>query len=126
MWTAFTTDDRGLRLTVFGTEQGLRYRIPFKPVEDVMSYLAARRTPDGRFVGVMGDDGEKLVPGRAPMPTAGATNGGSSVLRGNRSKRRLAQHGHALDLAPGPPPDRPSLLSHGFLSRNVRVGSSAR
>ena len=60
MWTAFTTDDRGLRLTVFGTEQGLRYRIPFKPVEDVMSYLAARRTPDGRFVGVMGDDGEKL------------------------------------------------------------------
>lgn len=60
MWTAFTTDDRGLRLTVLGTEQGLRYRIPFKPVEDVISYLAERRTPDGRFVGVMGDDGEKL------------------------------------------------------------------
>jgi 4-alpha-glucanotransferase len=60
MWTAFTTDDRGLRLTVFGTEQGLRYRIPFKPVEDVISYLAQRRTLDGRFVGVMGDDGEKF------------------------------------------------------------------
>jgi alpha-amylase len=60
MWTAFTTDDRGQRLTVFGTEQGLRYRIPFKPVDDVMAYLADRRTPDGRFVGVMGDDGEKL------------------------------------------------------------------
>ena len=60
MWTAFTTDDRGLRLTVFGTEQGLRYRIPFKPVEDVISYLRERVTPDGRFVGMMGDDGEKF------------------------------------------------------------------
>ncbi|HEX7590987.1 MAG TPA: hypothetical protein VF375_03480, partial [Candidatus Limnocylindrales bacterium] len=60
MWTAFTTDDRGKRLTVFGTEQGLRYRIPFKPVEDVISYLADRRTDDGRLVGMMGDDGEKF------------------------------------------------------------------
>jgi 4-alpha-glucanotransferase len=60
MWTPFTTDDRGLRLTVFGTEQGLRYRIPFRPVEDVISYLRERVTPDGRFVGMMGDDGEKF------------------------------------------------------------------
>ena len=60
MWTAFTTDDRGRRLTVFGTEQGLRYRIPFQPVEDLISYLRARATPDGRFIGMMGDDGEKL------------------------------------------------------------------
>ena len=60
MWTAFTTDDRGRRLTVFGTEQGLRYRIPFKPVEDLISYLRGRVTPDGRFVGMMGDDGEKF------------------------------------------------------------------
>ena len=60
MWTAFTTDDRGKRLTVFGTEQGLRYRIPFKPVEDLISYLAAHQTDDGRLVGMMGDDGEKF------------------------------------------------------------------
>ena len=60
MWEAFTTDDRGKRLTVFGTEQGLRYRIPFKPVEDLIGYLANRRTDDGRFVGMMGDDGEKF------------------------------------------------------------------
>ncbi|MGA3056468.1 MAG: alpha-amylase/4-alpha-glucanotransferase domain-containing protein [Candidatus Limnocylindrales bacterium] len=60
MWTAFTTDDRGRRLTVFGTEQGLRYRIPFKPVEDLIAYLRERATPDGRFVGTMGDDGEKF------------------------------------------------------------------
>jgi hypothetical protein len=60
MWTAFTTDDRGKRLTVFGTEQGLRYRIPFKPVDDVISYLRDRVSVDGRFVGMMGDDGEKF------------------------------------------------------------------
>ncbi len=60
MWTAFNTDDRGKRITVFGTEQGLRYLIPFKPVEDLISYLRARATPDGRFVGTMGDDGEKF------------------------------------------------------------------
>jgi alpha-amylase len=60
MWTAFTTDDRGRRLTIFATEQGLRYRIPFKPVADVISYLRERTTPDGRFVGMMGDDGEKF------------------------------------------------------------------
>ena len=60
MWSPLTTDDRGRRLTVFGTEQGLRYRIPFKPVEDVISYLRERTTPDGRFVGMMGDDGEKF------------------------------------------------------------------
>jgi 4-alpha-glucanotransferase len=60
MWTPFNTDDRGLRLTVFGTEQGLRYRIPFKPVEDLVEYLRARTTPDGRYIGTMGDDGEKF------------------------------------------------------------------
>jgi alpha-amylase len=60
MWAPLTTDDRGRRLTVFGTEQGLRYRIPFQPVEDVISYLRERTTPDDRFVGMMGDDGEKF------------------------------------------------------------------
>jgi 4-alpha-glucanotransferase len=60
MWTPFNTDDRGLRLTVFGTEQGLRYRIPFKPVDDLIEYVRARTTPDGRFIGTMGDDGEKF------------------------------------------------------------------
>jgi alpha-amylase len=60
MWAPLTTDDRGRRLTVFGTEQGLRYRIPFQPVEEVISYLRMRTTADGRFVGTMGDDGEKF------------------------------------------------------------------
>jgi alpha-amylase len=60
MWAPLTTDDRGRRLTVFGTEQGLRYRIPFRPVDEVIAYLRERTTPDGRFVGMMGDDGEKF------------------------------------------------------------------
>jgi alpha-amylase len=60
MWTPFTTDDRGLRLSVFGSEQGLRYRMPFAPVEDVISHLRRRVSEDGRFVGMMGDDGEKF------------------------------------------------------------------
>ena len=29
LWGAYTTEDQGDLLTVFGTEQGLRYRIPF-------------------------------------------------------------------------------------------------
>ena len=60
MWSAFTTDDQGERLTIFGTEQGLRYRIPFGQVEDLIAYLRDHATEDGRRVGMMGDDGEKF------------------------------------------------------------------
>ena len=60
MWSTFTTDDQGERLTVFGTEQGLRYRIPFGQVEDLIDYLRDHATEDGRRVGMMGDDGEKF------------------------------------------------------------------
>jgi alpha-amylase len=60
MWSTFTTDDQGERLTVFGTEQGLRYRIPFGQVDDLIVYLRAHATEDGRRVGMMGDDGEKF------------------------------------------------------------------
>ena len=59
-WWAYTTDDQGRRLTVFGTEQGLRYLIPFQPVEDVIEHLRAHATPEGDRVGTMGDDGEKF------------------------------------------------------------------
>jgi alpha-amylase len=65
MWSTFTTDDQGARLTVFGTEQGLRYRIPFGHVEDVVAYLRDHATDDGRRIGMMGDDGEKF--GAWPM-----------------------------------------------------------
>ncbi len=60
LWGAYTTDDQGSLLTVFGTEFGLRYRIPFGEVDDVIEYLRAHATEDGRRVGMMGDDGEKF------------------------------------------------------------------
>ncbi len=60
LWGAYTTEDQGSPLTVFGTEQGLRYRIPFGSVEDVIDYLRAHATEAGDRVGMMGDDGEKF------------------------------------------------------------------
>ena len=60
MWGTYTTDDQGRLLTIFGTEKGLRYRIPWKPVEDLIDYLRESATEDGGRVGIMGDDGEKF------------------------------------------------------------------
>ena len=60
LWGPYTTDDQGQRLEVFGTEQGLRYRIPFRDVEDVVAYLKTHATEAGDRLGVMGDDGEKF------------------------------------------------------------------
>ncbi len=60
LWGPYTTEDQGQRLTVFGTEQGLRYRIPFRDVEEVIDYLRVHATDDGTRVGMMGDDGEKF------------------------------------------------------------------
>jgi alpha-amylase len=60
LWGPYTTEDQGRLLTVFGTEQGLRYRIPFREVDDVIEYLRDHATDDGDRVGMMGDDGEKF------------------------------------------------------------------
>ncbi len=60
LWGPYTTDDQGKILTVFGTEQGLRYRIPFSEVADVIGYLRDHATEAGDRVGTMGDDGEKF------------------------------------------------------------------
>jgi 4-alpha-glucanotransferase len=60
LWGAYTTEDQGRLLTVFGTEQGLRYRIPFRDVEDVIAYLRDNATDAGDRIGIMGDDGEKF------------------------------------------------------------------
>jgi hypothetical protein len=60
LWGAYTTDDQGKRLAVFGSQQGLRYRIPFGEVEDVLAYLRAHASEDGSGVALMGDDGEKF------------------------------------------------------------------
>ncbi len=45
---------------MFGTEQGLRYRIPFREVDEVIDYLRGQATDAGDRVGMMGDDGEKF------------------------------------------------------------------
>ena len=60
LWGPYTTEDQGQLLRVFGTEQGLRYRIPFRNVEEVIDYLRQHATEDGDRVGMMGDDGEKF------------------------------------------------------------------
>jgi len=60
LWGPYTTDDQGKVLTVFGTEQGLRYRIPFFGVDEVIRYLRDHSTEAGDRVGTMGDDGEKF------------------------------------------------------------------
>ena len=59
-WGSYSTDDQGYRVLVFGSEQGLRYRIPFRPVEEVIEYLREHATEAGELVGMMGDDGEKF------------------------------------------------------------------
>ena len=60
MWGPYTTEDQGRLLRVFGTEQGLRYRIPFHEVDEVIEYLREHATEAGERVGTMGDDGEKF------------------------------------------------------------------
>ena len=60
LWGSYTTDDQGKHITVFGTEQGLRYRIPFAEVDDVIGYLRDHATEAGDRLGTMGDDGEKF------------------------------------------------------------------
>ncbi|MFL5675690.1 MAG: alpha-amylase/4-alpha-glucanotransferase domain-containing protein, partial [Chloroflexota bacterium] len=59
-WGPYSTDDQGRSVRVFGTEQGLRYRIPFRVVGDVIGYLRDRATDAGERIGTMGDDGEKF------------------------------------------------------------------
>ena len=63
MWGTYTTDDQGRQLTIFGTEKGLRYRIPWRPVKELVDYMreASEAAPPGtRRLGIMGDDGEKF------------------------------------------------------------------
>ncbi|MDA8203687.1 MAG: DUF1926 domain-containing protein [Chloroflexi bacterium] len=60
MWGAYVTEDQGRLLRVFGTGQGLRYRIPFGEPGDVITHLRDNATEDGHRLGFMGDDGEKF------------------------------------------------------------------
>ncbi len=56
----YITEDQGNMITLFGTNEQMRYLIPYKEPEEIRNYLAdlSERTP-GRLV-VYGDDGEKF------------------------------------------------------------------
>jgi alpha-amylase len=56
----FVTEDQGSIITVLATDQGLRYRIPFRPVDEVIGYLRGMATDAGDRLATMGDDGEKF------------------------------------------------------------------
>jgi alpha-amylase len=60
LFGAYTTDDQGRRLTLFGTDRGLRYGVPFGSVPRTIAYLQGLATADGGRLAVMGDDGEKF------------------------------------------------------------------
>jgi len=60
MWGPYVTEDQGSVVRVFGTEQGLRYLIPFHEVDEVIDYLREHATEAGDRLGTMGDDGEKF------------------------------------------------------------------
>ena len=59
-WGTWSTDDQGLRLTLFASEQGLRYMMPWATVDETIAHLRANATRDRSRIGLMGDDGEKF------------------------------------------------------------------
>jgi len=84
-WSAYTTDDQGRRLTVFGTEQGLRYMIPFQDVEKVIEHLRAHATPAGDRLATMA---RSSAGGPGPLNTAGVAASGWSGSSGRSSQTR--------------------------------------
>lgn len=52
----FVTEKAGAPLAIFPIDQGLRYRIPFAPVEEVLEYFSGRAGQTLTY----GDDGEKF------------------------------------------------------------------
>ena len=60
LWGAYTTEDQGRLLTVFGSDKQLRYAIPFGRVDEAIDHLLTNATAAGERLAVMGDDGEKF------------------------------------------------------------------
>ena len=100
LWGPYTTDDQGRVLTIFGTEQGLRYRIPFAEVDDVIGYLRDHAT----------ERGDRL---------------GRAVLLGARGRKRLADDDHAIGLARWPRPGPVPSPAARFCSPRAAVRESA-
>jgi len=60
IYGAYTTDDQGRLLTLFGTDRRLRYGVPFGRIPSTIAHLRRQATDDGERIAVMGDDGEKF------------------------------------------------------------------
>lgn len=56
----YLTEEQGYPLKVFPTSKYLRYSIPWRGVEEVITYLHAHASASEAKVAVMGDDGEKF------------------------------------------------------------------
>ena len=127
LWGPYTTEDQGHLLRVFGTEQGLRYRIPFRDVEDVIDYL---REPRDRGRRPGRDDGRRRREVRRLADDLGALLGrgplGRAVLRGARGERRLADDDDPVGLAGRPSADRPGLHPDRLVRGDGRVGTAGR
>ncbi len=54
----YVTEEQGRAVNIFATGQPLRYRIPWRPVEEIIEFLHDNLR-DGQ-IAVMGDDGEKF------------------------------------------------------------------
>jgi hypothetical protein len=59
IYGSYVTEKEGQTLSLLATPMIMRYLIPFKPVEDVLSHLRTMEK-EGRTVAVYGDDGEKF------------------------------------------------------------------
>jgi hypothetical protein len=55
----FITEEEGARVAILPSAKGLRYRIPWAPLGELMGWLRAQAGDDGGVL-VMGDDGEKF------------------------------------------------------------------
>ena len=127
LWGPYTTEDQGRLLRVFGTEQGLRYRIPFRDVEEVIDYLREHATEDGTRVGMMGDDGEKF--GAWPTTWEHCWGKRRWVERFFEALEANADWLTTVDpvgLARSPPADRSRLRPDRLLCRDGRMGAPAR
>ena len=84
LWGPYTTEDQGRLLRVFGTEQGLRYRIPFRDVDEVIAYLRDHATEDGRPAR---DDGRRRREVRRLAHDLGALLGRAAAGSSGSSRR---------------------------------------
>ncbi len=56
----YVTEDEGHMVKVFASLKDLRYSIPWREVDDVITWLKEHASDNGTTIAVMGDDGEKF------------------------------------------------------------------